>query len=293
MRRMTLCSSSVVLVAFSPLMLDAQAGTAVVEMVALGPSAAATFEFTGVPSGSVMAGSSLQAASLAAGSYTTTLTPPSPEWVLVAITCDDGGSSVPSRGDLVGRSATFNIEAGETVTCTFQMATGEAQSGSSGTQTGGTAAGDQSNPFSHPDDGWENFPLPADLPPTAGTFAVPKGGPWNVSNHSGQMVCGGFSVPLREASDRGTLDVRDGGQTIVGTGLSDDTAPITMRAVSGVTGRYAGSVGGSQDGIPMTINFFWQLVSDEWIVGYLTSTVSAQGMTCNMFRTFELRYAGG
>lgn len=37
---------------------------------------------------------------------------------------------------------------------------------------------------------------------------------------------------------------------------------------------------------------FWQLVTDEWIIGYLTSHVDTQGMTCNLFRTCELRYTG-
>ncbi len=74
--------------------------------------------------------------------------------------------------------------------------------------------------------------------------------------------------------------------------MSEGTAPLTMHAVPAITGRYTGSVGGSQDGIPMTIEFIWQLVTDEWIIGYLTSTVNASGMTCNMFRTYELEYAG-
>lgn len=65
---------------------------------------------------------------------------------------------------------------------------------------------------------------------------------------------------------------------------------MTMRAVDANSGRYTGSVGGSQDGIPMTIEFTWQLNNNEWIVGELSSEVIQQGMTCNMSRPYELKF---
>jgi hypothetical protein len=43
----------------------------------------------------------------------------------------------------------------------------------------------------------------------------------------------------------------------------------------------------------MTIEFTWKLNSDEWIVGDLKSSVTQQGMTCNMSCPFELMYSGG
>jgi len=211
---------------------------------------------------------------------------------LVAVACDDTGSDTPSVGDVATRSATYNIEAGETVTCTFTYAAPQFQEERETPETTDTPSG-EINPFTTPDEDFDEFPIPGNLPANAGTFAAPKAGPWDVSNHLGQMACTGFTAPLTPNQDRGTLEVRDGGRTVVGTGFSGDTAAITMRATPGITGRYAGSFGGSQDGIPMTIEFFWQLVTDEWIVGYMTSTYSSSGMTCNMFRTYELRYAGG
>jgi hypothetical protein len=54
---------------------------------------------------------------------------------------------------------------------------------------------------------------------------------------------------------------------------------------------YQGTVGGNQDGIPMTIDFNWSVVSDKEIVGSLHSVVSQQGMTCIMSRDFELDFA--
>jgi hypothetical protein len=107
------------------------------------------------------------------------------------------------------------------------------------------------------------------------------------------MVCIGpitINKELKPSQESGSIEVKDCGRTLVGTGLSDDTAPITMRAVEDMNGRYIGSVGGVQDSIPMTIDFVFQLVTDEWITGYLKSEISQQGMTCNMSRPVELRY---
>jgi hypothetical protein len=67
---------------------------------------------------------------------------------------------------------------------------------------------------------------------------------------------------------------------------------LTVHAVPGLNGRYAGSVGGARDGMPMTIDFCLQLVTDEWITGYAKSEVSAQGMVCKMSRDFEMRTDG-
>jgi len=56
---------------------------------------------------------------LLAGTYTSTEDDPAPGFDLTAITCDDGGSATPSTGDLGARTATFQLEQGERVTCTF------------------------------------------------------------------------------------------------------------------------------------------------------------------------------
>jgi hypothetical protein len=42
----------------------------------------------------------------------------------------------------------------------------------------------------------------------------------------------------------------------------------------------------------MTINFRWTVESAQRITGDLKSTVSQQGMTCRMERTYELDYDG-
>ena len=53
---------------------------------------------------------------------------------------------------------------------------------------------------------------------------------------------------------------------------------------------YKGSVGGSRDGIPMTIEFTWEVHTSERITGDLQSTFSKDGMTCEMSRDYELTF---
>lgn len=128
---------------------------------------------------------------------------------------------------------------------------------------------------------------------SAGSCVCPKEGKWTVTNHPGTMVCTGamtMSVPLQPSTGSGTLETRDGCATVVAKGVAEDEATLEMHATDGCA--YRGSVGGSQDGIPMTIEFTWNVADDERVTGNLKSSVSQRGMTCNMSRTYELRFSG-
>ena len=92
--------------------------------------------------------------------------------------------------------------------------------------------------------------------------------------------------------ENGIIEVRDGGQTLIGTGLQEDQASITLRADPEIRGRYSGTFEGTEQGVPVTIDYFWQVITDEYIVGYLTASVTAQGVTCTVYRPFELTYTG-
>lgn len=121
----------------------------------------------------------------------------------------------------------------------------------------------------------------------------PREGHWQVTNHPGSMVCTGavsMTVPLKPSTGKGNIQVRDGCSTLIAEGLSDDEATIVMRASSAC--GFEGSVGGSQDGIPMTIHFTWQVPDSGKITGDLRSLVSQPGMTCKMSRTYELQHLG-
>jgi uncharacterized repeat protein (TIGR01451 family) len=73
-----------------------------------------SFTFTGDAAGSIKNGQTITVSNLVPGTYTSTETVPG-SWELTSISCDDGNSS----GDLTAKKATFNLDPGETVTCTF------------------------------------------------------------------------------------------------------------------------------------------------------------------------------
>ena len=74
------------------------------------------FDFTGEVEPSLENGESSTALEVVPGSYEVTETA-TQGWDLTGITCDDSASDTPSMFD--GATATFNVDPGETVTCTF------------------------------------------------------------------------------------------------------------------------------------------------------------------------------
>jgi len=128
---------------------------------------------------------------------------------------------------------------------------------------------------------------------SAGGCLCPKEGRWTATNNPGTMACTGtmtMTMPLTAATSTGSMEVRDNCNLIVASGMSEDEATIEMHLQDDCT--YKGSVGGSQHGIPMVIDFTWQVVDSETITGDLYSTHSEQGTTCEMKRTYELNFTG-
>jgi hypothetical protein len=274
---------------------SARTGTVIVRVVVEGAAAPVPLTFTGTPSGSASPGQDLTVAGLEPGQYVTTQAAPVPPLILASVTCDDADGDSPSVGDVSTRRATFDLEDGETVTCTFvnrAEQTGQESEGVTPSSPGGTPDDSGVNPFDVPDDDMDDFPLPDDLPPEAGTALVPRAGPWNVDNHLGSMNCGVFNAPLQPGSDQGVLQVLDGGDRLLAEAMAADEADVPFQRIEGIAGRYYGSVGGEFEEIPMVIHFYMQVVTDTYMVGFLRSEHSEQGMTCRMYRPFDLRYAG-
>lgn len=242
------------------------AGTATVEVVTEPVLCnGGRLRFTGVPSGEITLGDcgpgepvaqrTLSAPNLAPGTRVSTLATIDPAitqlgYRLVAINCDDQQSQVPSIENVGASKATFGIENGEAVTCTFVLSTRPA-------------------------------------------CACPKEGRWNAKNHAGQMRCTGavsLVAPLSPNTRRPTIEVQDDCSTLIVGGMSDDGATLTFQRTPQC--GYKGSVGGEQDGIPMTIDLTLELENTEKMTGVSTSTFSRQGMTCNMRRTYEVDFGG-
>ena len=76
------------------------------------------FSFTGAITGSLRNGETLTSSLLAPGTYVVTEIVPS-AFALVSISCNDKASPRPSIGDVERATATFHLDPGETIECTF------------------------------------------------------------------------------------------------------------------------------------------------------------------------------
>jgi hypothetical protein len=81
--------------------------------------AAGSFDFSGALNGSIGDGGMLMSGLIEPGSYSVVEADPTPGFDLVSINCDDGDSMTASVGDVPTRTASFELDPGETVTCTF------------------------------------------------------------------------------------------------------------------------------------------------------------------------------
>ncbi|MBC8450276.1 MAG: hypothetical protein H8D78_21290 [Chloroflexi bacterium] len=93
-------------------------GTIIVQKQTDPDGAAGSFTFSGHAAGAISDGGTIVVSNLLPGAYTTAEADPGPDFELTAITCNDGNST----GNLDTRTATFVVEAGETVKCTFSNA---------------------------------------------------------------------------------------------------------------------------------------------------------------------------
>jgi hypothetical protein len=76
------------------------------------------FTFSGDAAGSISDGQKIEVNGLSPGTYSSTETVPA-GWDLTSINCDDGDSDTPSTVEVENAKATFELDPGETVTCTF------------------------------------------------------------------------------------------------------------------------------------------------------------------------------
>ncbi|HEU0235176.1 MAG TPA: hypothetical protein VFR14_01915, partial [Candidatus Limnocylindrales bacterium] len=94
-------------------------GTIIVEKQTSPDGALGSFTFTGDAAGTISDNGTIVVSNLVPGTYTSTENDPTPNFDLGAIVCDDGTSTTPSTWNVGTRTATFKLDPGETVTCTF------------------------------------------------------------------------------------------------------------------------------------------------------------------------------
>jgi hypothetical protein len=99
--------------------INRQRGTLIVKKVTNPVGSPGTFAFTGDVAGSIGDGGTITANQLSPGTYTSTESDPTPAFDLSGLSCNDSLSPTVSTVSLATRTATFRLDPGETVTCTF------------------------------------------------------------------------------------------------------------------------------------------------------------------------------
>ena len=220
-------------------------GAIVVGKVTDPGGAEASFTFSGDAAGAIGDGESITVSDLSAGSYSSSETVPA-GWSLTDISCDDDDSS----GNIGTATASFNVAAGETVTCTFtntQLASITVEKVLDGDPTSLATSFDFSSSFAEPfsldpvntpasvqfDNLQPNTPLSVTetIPTTAGwqllsatcgdggeTVNLQNGTISNIVLDPGEQATCTFTntVPTLELLKTGTLD--DGGDGIANVG---------------------------------------------------------------------------
>jgi hypothetical protein len=204
-------------------------------------------------------------------------------WELRLVVCEDGPDSVtPSVGDRATRTAMFGLDPGETVICDFLL-----QRLPDETDGAGSGPGSSSAPSSSPPprgDGDQDSTDEVGRP-------HPKPGRWLIENTSTTMRCDGVDQPIGQVrDDQLTIEVRRGGDQLVGTGSIEDTAGrLTLNRRGG---RYRGTRREPVRGGNATVRFVWRMISDERMTGSATARVRAQGVRCTIKRNQRATWLG-
>jgi Prealbumin-like fold domain len=98
---------------------NAQRGKIIVEKQTNPDGAAGDFTFTGDAAGTISDNGQIVVDNLKPGTYSSAEGDPTPSFDLTNIECNDGGSATASSGNVGTRTATFKLDPGETVKCTF------------------------------------------------------------------------------------------------------------------------------------------------------------------------------
>ncbi|HEU4870475.1 MAG TPA: hypothetical protein VFT08_06470 [Pyrinomonadaceae bacterium] len=94
-------------------------GTIIVEKQTIPDNAVGNFTFTGTAAGTISDNGTIVVGNLVPGTYGSIEGDPTTAFDLTSIVCDDGGSLNASSGNVNTRTATFKLDPGETVKCTF------------------------------------------------------------------------------------------------------------------------------------------------------------------------------
>jgi hypothetical protein len=94
---------------------------------------------------------------------------------------------------------------------------------------------------------------------------------------------------LSEVKDKGTIWVLEKDcSSLFGEASKKRDEDVLMEKVE--TCKYEGRINGEEDGVSMVIDVTWVFENDEFLKGEMHSNPSMQGMTCEYWRPFEIRF---
>ena len=108
------------------------------------------------------------------------------------------------------------------------------------------------------------------------------------------MDCGAFSTTLsRGETDTGRIQVKGHGSRLIASGIAEaGKTRIVLNAAKKRPGRWTGKLKTKVEGSNATINYVFDLVTEERIKGTMRARVKAAGQTCTLKRGFKLTYLG-
>lgn len=130
-------------------------------------------------------------------------------------------------------------------------------------------------------------------PQPAKDFFAPLAGKWRAVSKAGRISCGGFNTPLPKSTDNGSIDVRQGGNRLIATGVADGRKTrIVLDADPDKPGRWSGDVKVKEQGQSITLDYRMDLVSEKKLIGTMRGDFKVRGQKCTLVRDFVLTYRG-
>ena len=122
--------------------------------------------------------------------------------------------------------------------------------------------------------------------------SCPLEGEWRAQNLEGWMNCTGpvnIKRKLTPVKDEGTIWIlKESCASLFGEASKKSDEDVLMEREDSC--GYKGVINGAENGVNMVIDVAWTIENVEFITGEMHSKPSLQGMMCEYYRPFELRF---
>lgn len=127
----------------------------------------------------------------------------------------------------------------------------------------------------------------------ADSCSCPKEGAWKAQNLKGWMNCTGpvnIKQTLAPVKDEGTIWVLDEKCTSIFSEASRKQDEDILMNRKEDSCDFSGTVSGDANGVQMVIDVNWPRPGEVYIEGDMSSKPSFQGMTCEYYRPYQIRF---